>query len=210
MEPRRKIFLLTCLRFSDTQVEQVEERITAFDAEKDLEKMDDAQWSNMKISTQDKAAEDEPGSEDYLVEDSYSVIFVASYASLSFLYAACTIFVQMAITFALLWDVFRAGDDGNPIGVPPDVPPSVRMVAFLTLMVAPGFMEDFLTAISFLSQGYDSRVISQKPHATFTKFMLAGTLQLITGLGLLATIFALIMQSDTVLGLMLNYAALHL
>lgn len=170
------------------------------------------EWTNMKVSNQSNGPDErDSDGDEYLIEDSYSVIYVTRVKSIAFLYASITIFIQMAITSALLWDVFiGASEDGNPIGVPPDVPPSVRMVAFLTLMLAPGFMEDFLTAVSFLSQGYDRDILSQKPHATFSKYILAGVLQLLTGLGLLTTIFALIMQSETVLGLMLNYAALHL
>ena len=100
-------------------------------------------------------------------------------------------------------------NEENFLQVPYGVTPVVRSAGFLSLLLAVIYFRDLLDAFERLHEGYDREsALAQSPHATYCKWLLAFSLQFINGSIFLLVIFVLNVQSKTVIGMMLNFAAL--
>ena len=158
---------------------------------------------------------DEEQATTLLTHDSYTMIYLSNLYSLTCFYAVITILIQWMIVWFLIWDIYALGQSPGTyyaktsLVVPAGVSLQVRCAGILACFVAPCMMDDFIAAVILLEQGWNARILQRNPNATRFTFYLSGLLQMGTGLGLLVAIFALIVQSDTVLGMMLNFAALH-
>ena len=145
-----------------------------------------------------------------LSQDCFSLLFTSSVRSLVFYYAIFAIVFQLAIVNLLLWDILtHFNQDENPFNVPPGVTTQVRITTALALILVPCTIDDFVSAIVYLESGYDKQILLQCRHSTLTKFWIARLSQVVAGASLLFATFVLIMQTDTVLELMLNFTALH-
>ena len=76
------------------------------------------------------------------------------------------------------------------------------------LAIAVIMQDDMLTAIQRFYAGHDPALNKDLPGATYFKWMLSTLSQMISALIYLVVIFILVMQSDNVIGMYLNFAAL--
>lgn len=144
-----------------------------------------------------------------LTEDVYSLVYTASYASPAFSFAIFVFLFQMTIVALVLWDLLDHSNRGsNPLNVPPGNSPQVQAAMALALLLAVATQDDLIVAVAMLHQGYSKRVLERNPSATHFKWLLSCLGQFVAGASLLLTIFILIVQSSTVIGMMLNFAAL--
>lgn len=144
-----------------------------------------------------------------LTPNSYSLIYIGDPKTSAFWYGITFFVFQTTLPLLALSDLVDFTTTLNPFRAPPDVTLAVRTAGFLTLLLAVIFFRDLLDAFERLHEGYDREsALAQCPHATFCKWLLAYTLQLINGLIFLVLIFILNVQSTTVVGMLLNFAAL--
>ena len=71
------------------------------------------------------------------------------------------------------------------------------------------FMSHLIEALLKLQDGFCPEVLDDHPGATFATWLGSCIAQATTGFPLLTNVFVLTMQVDTVLTIMLNFAALH-
>ena len=143
-----------------------------------------------------------------LTQNSYSLIYVGDPRSGAFWYGVTFFVFQITLPVLALTDLVDITKE-NYLGAPYGVTPVVRTAGFLTLFLAVIFFRDLLDAFERLHEGYDREsALAQSPHATFWKWLLAFSLQFINGSIFLLVIFVLNVQSTTVIGMMLNFAAL--
>lgn len=143
-----------------------------------------------------------------LTPNSYSLIYVGDPKSWAFWYGVTFFVFQTTLPVLALTDLVDLKKQ-NPLRVPFGVTTVVRTAGFLTLLLAVIFFRDLLDAFERLHEGYDRKsALAQSPHATYWKWLLAFSLQLINGSIFLLVIFVLNVQSTTVIGMMLNFAAL--
>lgn len=144
-----------------------------------------------------------------LTPNSYSLIYIGDPKTSAFWYGITFFVFQTTLPLLALSDLVDFTTTLNPFRAPPDVTLAVRTAGFLTLLLAVIFFRDLLDAFERLHEGYDREsALAQCPHATFCKWLLAYALQLINGLIFLVLIFILNVQSTTVVGMLLNFAAL--
>ncbi|CAB9515289.1 multiple EGF-like-domains 6 [Seminavis robusta] len=148
-----------------------------------------------------------------LQEDIYSLIYTANLCSQAFAFA-CFVFVfQETLLLLILFDEVDFWDgDGNVWEIPPGVPvrvnvaQAISMILILSSML--GDSGDLPNGVIRLVNGYHVNVLVKNPHASFGKWFVAGVVQASVGLTMTVVLFFLVMQSTTVLGLTLNFAAL--
>lgn len=146
--------------------------------------------------------------ERYLPKDTFSfLIFSNSRSKPSFL-AAIVFSLQMAIFILVCADVVDPDNRGNPFNLPPNVTAPVRITEVLAICVAIITQDDVRKSINLLRDGYDKDIFHNifgkdvKRYKWVLSIVLRGSEGL---LGLFVT-FLLIMQSDNVLDLLLNFS----
>jgi hypothetical protein len=187
----------------------------------DLEDLEEAEEETPKQGSIVKGAQllEEDGGDDaeeecLLTEDIYSLICISSIKSQAFFFAMATFGFQMAMTMLVCFDIIDVGvkDSDNPIRIPGGVEATVTAAQALALVLAVATQGDVITALEQLHGGYrygkDEVSLEITPSATFLKWLLSAVCQLCAGCVLLMATFILIMQSDNVIGMMLNFAAL--
>lgn len=146
-----------------------------------------------------------------LPEDIFSLIYVCADWSAGFFFSVLIFFVQMGIIVLILFDLVDPSSDHNPLKMPPGVDLQVSIAQGVAMVLAAATQTNLLTAISRMAlfSSYDHKyVVSIFPDATKRAYKVSFTLQFIAGFCMLVCNFVLNMQSTTVLGLMLNFAAL--
>ncbi|CAB9500332.1 expressed unknown protein [Seminavis robusta] len=144
-------------------------------------------------------------------ESTYSLFCVCSINSLAFWYAAFVYVLQITTIVLTMIDVIDWNGDVNELwmSMPPMVDSTVTIAQGVTLFQAIAFQSDLIEAILKLHGGFHAEVLEKHPGATYPTWLVCCFAQLFAGLLLLVTIFVLIMQVDTVLDIMLNFAALE-
>jgi hypothetical protein len=106
-------------------------------------------------------------------------------------------------------DIVDTPQSGNPLRLPPMVALTVTIAQGVTIFLIPAFMSDLIEAVLKLQDGYYPEVLEKHPGATYSTWLFSCSCQATAGILLLVTIFILTMQVDSVLSIMLNFAALH-
>ena len=86
---------------------------------------------------------------------------------------------------------------------------TITLAQGVTIFMVLAYMSDLIEALLKLHDGYYPEILEKYPGATFPTWLVSCLCQATAGLLLLTTIFVLTMQVDSVLSMMLNFAALH-
>jgi len=147
--------------------------------------------------------------EHQLSDDVYSMMFLAPYCSLAFLYALFTFGLKMSIYTLILVDLLSSGTSDNPLNAPKNVSTLVRCAQFFMLPVAVAIQEDLVASIALFNVKFrPSEDMQLLPGATLCKWILSSVCRFLDGSTSLTVNFLLLLTSNSVLGLMLNFAAL--
>ncbi|OEU10928.1 hypothetical protein FRACYDRAFT_246803 [Fragilariopsis cylindrus CCMP1102] len=135
-------------------------------------------------------------------EDVYSFIIVAPVFSWAFLFATYVIGVKYIVYLCLLQGIKMNEFD--------NAEKSATVVKFFLIPVAIAMQDDLMTVYSGLANcKYDKAVLYISESASFWKFNLSYVLRFLDG-GLSLTVnFLVMLQTDDVLSVFLNFAALH-
>ena len=142
-------------------------------------------------------------------ESTYTLLYICEATSQAFWYAIFVYLLQIVTIVLTLVDIIDTENEDNVLQIPPMVSIIVTCSQGVTLFLALAYQSDLIEAVLKLHDGYYPEVLEQFPGATFSTWIVSCVAQLIAGLLLLVTIFVLTMQVDNVLGMMLNFAALH-
>ena len=125
-------------------------------------------------------------------------------------YLALVVFLfQMAIYFILAYDITNFRNPKNRLKLPVNVEIPVRIAECFAIMVAIITQDEVGTAVVLIREGFDEDLVEAFPGATKAKWVWSIALRAFEGLfGLLLTCL-LIMQSTTVLDLLLNFLAME-
>ena len=151
-----------------------------------------------------------------LSEDIYSIMFITKLWSPAFWYSLVVFGFQISFIALLLVDLIDWDNtDNNPLQVPAGMTKPVTLAAGLCIALLVAVQDDMIEASVMLAQGYQmlksgefDSLLKTYPDATMSKWFFSASLQYVAGLGLLIVIFILTMQSESVLGMALNFAAL--
>ena len=137
-----------------------------------------------------------------MAEDVYAFIVAAPIFSWSFLFASYVIATKYIVYATLLNGIYFKDLGGAD--------PAATAVKFFLIPVAIAMQSDLMAVYEYLANvRYDKEVLTISSHATFTKFVLAYILRLADGLLSLSVNFGVMLVTDEVLGVFLNFAALH-
>lgn len=141
-------------------------------------------------------------------EDVYGLIFVSPLCSHAFFFASLVVVVKFSLFLFLMVDLYRQTQEGESFFSPKDT--LIRATQFLLLPIAIALQEDLIYVYTRVANiRYDPDLVHITPSATKGKFGLSFGLRLLDGLFSLTINFVLIMITDNVLGIFLNFAALH-
>ncbi|KAL3910486.1 MAG: hypothetical protein SGARI_002101, partial [Bacillariaceae sp.] len=143
-----------------------------------------------------------------LTPNTYSILFVANPKSLAFFFGLVFFVFQVTLASLALVDLLDTSSTNNVMKVPAGVPTYVRVAGYLSVVLAVPLFTDLLDSVERMHEGYDKVVMQQAPHATKCKFIMAYSFQFISGALFQVVIFLLIVQSTTVISMLLNFAAL--
>ncbi|CAB9500558.1 neurogenic locus notch homolog protein [Seminavis robusta] len=155
-----------------------------------------------------------------LTEDIYSIMYTAEPMSLAFFFAVLVFLIQFTILVLIFIDLVHTTDDPptssngeiNRISIPVDVDRTVHIAQGLSVILIINFTAkdgDLIRGCSRFFNGYDHEHINDHPGATKIKWVMSSLLQASSGVFMIIDLFMLLMQSTTVVGLCLNFAALH-
>ena len=137
-----------------------------------------------------------------MAEDVYAFIVAAPIFSWSFLFASYVIATKYIVYATLLNGIYFKDLGGAD--------PAATAVKFFLIPVAIAMQSDLMAVYEYLANvRYDKEVLTISSHATFTKFVLAYILRLADGVLSLSVNFGVMLVTDEVLGVFLNFAALH-
>jgi hypothetical protein len=139
-----------------------------------------------------------------LGEDVYSLIFIAPICSRSFLFALYTILLKYALYTFLAIDLYE--QSGGKFYEKSSL---VRATQFFLLPLSVALQEDLIHVYARVANvRYDPVILKKSPAATEWKFVLSFTLRFFDGLYSMIINFVLLLITDEVLSLFLNFAAL--
>ncbi|CAJ1963697.1 unnamed protein product [Cylindrotheca closterium] len=161
------------------------------------------------VARSESPSDDDKELETYHVgEDVYGLIFVCPVFSQAFFFAFLVVMVKFSLFLFLLVDLYRQSQGGEAFFAPKDT--LIRATEFLLLPIAIALQEDLIYVyIRVANIIYDPKLMNESPSATKCKFVMSFVLRLMDGLFSLTINFVLIMTTETVLGIFLNFAALH-
>eukprot|EP00985_Skeletonema_marinoi_P013775 scaffold6873_cov72-Skeletonema_marinoi.AAC.2 len=143
-----------------------------------------------------------------LCEDTFSFLIYSHVRSRAFFLATFVFLFQIAIYVVLAIDIINASDPNNPLKFPVNVEGAVRAAEFLAIVVAIITQDDLRKAVNLLRDGFDQNLVNAHEGATTKKWILSIVLRGSEGFFGLFLTFLLIMQSDTVIELLLNFLAM--
>jgi hypothetical protein len=146
-----------------------------------------------------------------LPRDTFSFLVYTTRSSLPSLLAFLVFCLQTAIFSLVSVDVIDMSNTRNPLNIPPNVEPTVRTTEVLAIIIAIITQDDVKKVIHILKDGYDEDSFRRAFGREVSRFKWAFSIVLraLEGmLGLFVT-FMLIMQSETVLDLLLNFSAME-
>jgi len=137
-----------------------------------------------------------------LAEDVYAFITVAPVCSMPFVFACGVIGIKYIVYGTLLSGISFEDFDGAD--------KAATAVKFFLIPVAVAMQEDLMAVYAGVANArYDSKVLEISEHATKFKFSLSYLLRLLDGLFSLSVNFLVMLSTDEVLNVFLNFAALH-
>jgi hypothetical protein len=140
-----------------------------------------------------------------LGEDVYSLIFISPICSASFLFAAYAITLKLLLFTFLAIDLHEQSKQG--FNKKSDL---IRATQFFLLPVAVAMQEDLIYVYTRIANiRYDKTIMEKTPAATEWKFALSFLLRFIDGMYSLIINFVLLLSTDQVQSLFLNFAALQ-
>jgi hypothetical protein len=148
-----------------------------------------------------------PDSEKFeLGEDVYSLIFISPVCSVSFLFAASMIALKLTLFTLLAVDLLERSSEGGRFA---SEDPLIRATQFFLLPVAVAMQEDLIYVYTRIGNiRYDKTIMEKSPAAKEWKFALSFFLRFLDGSYSLIVNFVLLLITDDVLSLFLNFAAL--
>ena len=146
-----------------------------------------------------------------LPKDTFSFIIISRPLSVPFLIAIIVFSFQIAIFSLVSVDVIDLSNSRNPFNIPTNVESTVRATQVLAIIIAIVTQDDVKKVILILRDGYIADVFQGTfgHDATKFKWVLSIVLRASEGLLGLFVTFMLIMQSKTVLDLLLNFSAME-
>jgi len=144
-----------------------------------------------------------------LTENVFSLIYTAPVDSAAFWMGILVSLFQITMPSLALLDLIVFSSEMNPLQVPNGVSLQVRIIGAMALILGVSQYWDFMEAIEKLEKGPPPSSVYKPPGASHWKFYLAYTLQFTMGSLFHMTIFTLVVQSTTVIGMFLNFAALE-
>ncbi|CAJ1907071.1 unnamed protein product [Cylindrotheca closterium] len=139
-----------------------------------------------------------------LGEDVYSLIFVAPVFGRTFMFALYVVFLKLMLFTLLGFDLYSRSQ-GNFNGKST----LTRVTQFFLIPVAVAMQEDLMAVFARIANvKYDQDILETSPYATPSKFALSFLLRFADGLYSLILNFILLLITDEVLNLFLNFAAL--
>ena len=140
-----------------------------------------------------------------LSEDMYAFIVVCSPINISFLIALYVICLKYVL-YAILFHGINVGNDNSLY----NSDRIVQAVKFFLIPVAVSMQEDLITVYeNCATLKYDEEVLKVSRDATKFKLIIASLLRFIDGLLSLGVNFYVMLSTDEVLNVFLNFAALH-
>jgi len=144
-----------------------------------------------------------------LSEDTFSFLISAPIKSFPAVVALIVLALQATLFTLVAVNVIDLHLTGNVLQYPPNVDIAVRIAEFFALMVSVLTQLDIRNALLLLRDGYEESYFAAFDGASRTKWYLSIVLRSSEGiLGLFVT-FLLIMQSETVLDLLLNFCGME-
>jgi hypothetical protein len=138
-----------------------------------------------------------------LSEDVYAFIIACPVWSAPFWFATYFITIKYIIYGILLSDI--RNDKSYDAGLP-----LVQYVKFFLIPVAVTMQDDLMTVYAnAANKKYDATVMKATRHATRTKVIIATVARLFDGLLSLGVNFGVMLMTNTILNVFLNFAALH-
>ena len=144
-----------------------------------------------------------------LYDDVYSMLFLAPQRSRVVLFSIFTYILKFLLFTFVAIDLFSDGYEGNRLNIPSGVTPNVRAAQFFMVLVLVAMQEDLISSLALANVRYDPAIMKSYPGATKTKWILASILRLFDGIYALGINFCILIQASDVLGMFLNFAALH-
>jgi hypothetical protein len=145
-----------------------------------------------------------------LGEDVYSLIFLSPYCSPSFVFAAGTICLKIALFTFLAIDLKETAQ--KEAGIELEQSFLIRATQFCLMPVAIAIQEDLIYVYTRIANiKYDKSLVTKEKtrSATEFKFALSFILRFLDGIYSLIINFALLLITSEVLGIFLNFAALQ-
>lgn len=161
-----------------------------------------------------KKPEDQDGGDDLddieyeLTEDTFSLMYIAPYSSSSFFLSVLVLVFRLAFNAFVYIDILDPTSATNPLGIPVKVNHWVTWAQACALVIAVLMQDDLMTGIQMLYAGHSPDLTAHLPGATHFKWLLSTMSQIISSFIYLGVIFILVMQSENVIGMYLNFAAL--
>ena len=192
----------------NTDEEQVELHPQEDDGSLEAEKKGEA--APKETQSLDEAKNEEAAPERTLIENTYSIIFVAPLASLAFVFGLIFFVFQAALATLVLLNLIDFDKDGffEKLQVPEDVRSEVAVAAYLSQALAIPLFQDLVTSIERFHEGYHPAAMEQNPHATRGKWLFSCFLEMLSGALFQFAIFILIVQATSVVGMLLNFAGM--
>ena len=147
--------------------------------------------------------------EKFLSEDTYSFMPASPTWSASFGLSLGVVTLRL-VAYALIGaNILNPSDHHNPLQLPGNVDVAVRVTQIIAIIVAVITQHDVITSLDLLRDGDNSELQKAFPHSTLWKYVLATLSRFIQGSTRLILSFFLIVSTDTVVDLLLNFTALE-
>ena len=143
-----------------------------------------------------------------LCEDVYSILYVCNNQSTSMLLCIGVIILQYGLLVLIFNETTANSEERNPFNFPSGTNYHVYVGQILGLALIITSQDDFINAVSYFYDDYSPEILLKAPHATKLKYVISGLLKLFSGFIYICINFILVLQSTTVVGMFLNFAAL--
>ncbi|CAB9498704.1 expressed unknown protein [Seminavis robusta] len=144
-----------------------------------------------------------------LTEDTFSFVLSSKTCSPPFLLGMVVVSLQVAIFILVGLNTLDISDGNNPFGVPINVSEVVRITQLVAIFIAVLLQHDLFTCFDLIRDGYSEHLRKAFPHATLLKFVFTAAIRFFEGALCLLLMFVLIVQSESVLDVLLNFTAVE-
>lgn len=143
-----------------------------------------------------------------LSRDVYSLLYYSVPRSIAFAFSILTYCLQMFILSLFLADSVNLDNPDNPLGIPAGVDSIVRAAQCVAILIAVATQDDLITAINEFFVGYYREALSSEGcGGARWQWLLSITTRFSQGGLCLTATFVLILQSEDVVGLFLDFLA---